>query len=413
MPGPLIPAPSLPLRGKTYLLLTAAGTSSRFGGAKKELVRIAGRAVLECALDAFIRAGNISAAVVTCPSGGIEAIRKSISPSLLELSLDKIPGGIAFIEGGPTRQASVERGLDFLVDLAKNSEDDPDDSVVLIHDAARPWVTTSIIMDSEVSAKIHGACIPLADFADTPKLVSDDGFIESHLQRDILKAAQTPQAFSLGTIAKAHNAASREGWVCTDDAALWARYVGKVAYTKGDRSNRKITYREDIAMPESRIGEGWDIHPLVEGRALMLGGVAVDHDRGEAGHSDGDVLWHAIIDALLGAAGLGDIGTHFPPSDLEWKDARSSSLAGKIADLVASKGWQIGNIDSTVILEKPKLAPWKERIILGIASTLGIAPEAVSVKAKTMEGFGEIGRGDAIEARAIVLLIRNKDITSL
>lgn len=412
MPGTFIPAPSLPLCGKTFLLLTAAGSSSRFGNTKKELVRIEGRTVFECALDAFIRAGNIYGAVVTCPSGKIEAIRESISPSLLEQSLGKLPCGLAFIEGGLTRQASVEQGLDFLVDLAKNAEEDPDGSVVLIHDAARPWVTPSVILESEASARIHGASIPLADFADTPKIVSDDGFIESHPQRDILKAAQTPQAFSLGIIAKAHKVASRDGWACTDDAALWARYVGDVAYTKGDRGNRKITYREDITLPDSRVGEGWDIHPLVEGRALMLGGIAVDHDRGEAGHSDGDVLWHAIIDALLGAAGLSDIGTHFPPSDMRWKDARSSALAEKVAGLIASKGWQIGNVDSTVILEKPRLAPWKESIVRSIATTLGITPEAVSVKAKTMEGFGEIGRGEAIEARAIVLLTRSREITS-
>jgi 2-C-methyl-D-erythritol 4-phosphate cytidylyltransferase/2-C-methyl-D-erythritol 2,4-cyclodiphosphate synthase len=204
----------------------------------------------------------------------------------------------------------------------------------------------------------------------------------------------------------AHKAALGEGWSCTDDAALWARYVGKVAFTEGERGNRKITYREDIAMSESRIGEGWDIHPLVPNRALMLGGVAVEHDRGEAGHSDGDVLWHAVIDALLGAAGLGDIGTHFPPSDDRWKGARSSALAEAVVELIASKGWNIRNIDSTVILEKPRLSPWRDRIIASIASTLGVMPEVVSVKAKTMEGFGEIGRGDAVEARAVALLER-------
>ncbi len=406
MPGPSIPAPSLPLRGKTFLLLTAAGSSSRFGQAKKELVRIEGTTVLERALDAFLITERLHGALVTCPAGGIETIRESISPSILERCLGQMPCGLAFIEGGPTRQESVRRGLDYLADLATGIGEDPYESVVFIHDAARPWVSAAIILESERSARIHGASIPLADFSDTPKLVADDGFIVTHPHRDSLKAAQTPQTFCLGAIAEAHRAAGLENWACTDDAALWARYVGKVAYTKGDRGNRKITYREDVAMPESRVGEGWDIHPLVKGRKLMLGGVAVDHDRGESGHSDGDVLWHAIIDAMLGAAGLGDIGTHFPPTDMTWKDAASSSLAKKIAGIVASEGWRIGNVDSTVILERPKIAPWRESIVRNIAATLGARPESVSVKAKTMEGFGEIGRGDAIEARAIVLLQR-------
>ncbi len=406
MPGPSIPAPSLPLPGKTFLLLTAAGSSSRFGTAKKELVRIEGKTVLERALEAFLSTGRVCGAVVTCPAGAVETIRGSIAPATLEACLERMPAGLYFIEGGQTRQESVGRGLDCLSDLAAGVGENPDESVVFIHDAARPWVSPAIIMDSEASARIHGASIPLADFADTPKLVADDGFIVTHPHRDSLKAAQTPQTFCLGTIAEAHRAAGLDNWACTDDAALWARYVGKVAYTKGDRGNRKITYREDVAMSESRVGEGWDIHPLVQGRALMLGGVEVDHDRGEAGHSDGDVLWHAIIDAMLGAAGLGDIGTHFPPSDMTWKDTASSALAERISGIVASKGWRIGNVDSTVILERPKLAPWREKIVRNIAETLGISSENVSVKAKTMEGFGEIGRGDAVEARAIVLLLR-------
>ena len=163
---------------------------------------------------------------------------------------------------------------------------------------------------------------------------------------------------------------------------------------------------ENLQGPRLRIGEGWDIHPLVEGRRLMLGGVRLEHPRGEAGHSDGDVLWHAIIDALLGAAGLGDIGAHFPPSDQRWKDADSGVLARTAYEKVLESGWEIGNIDATVILERPKLGPHREAIRASIAAALGVPAEAVSVKAKTNEGFGEIGSGEAVEARAVALLRR-------
>jgi 2-C-methyl-D-erythritol 4-phosphate cytidylyltransferase/2-C-methyl-D-erythritol 2,4-cyclodiphosphate synthase len=259
------------------------------------------------------------------------------------------------------------------------------------------------------SAREHGACLPLADLPDTPKTISPDGFVEAHPRREAIMAAQTPQGFSLDVLERVYAAAAAEGWSATDDTQLWDRYVGKVAWVRGDRKNRKITYREDLPMEENaafRIGEGWDIHPLVEGRRLMLGGVHLEHPRGEAGHSDGDVLWHAITDALLGAAGLGDIGAHFPPSDLRWKGADSGVLARMAYEKVLEAGWKIGNIDATVILERPKLGPHREAIRASIAAALGVPAESVSVQAKTNEGFGEIGSGDAVEARAVALLRR-------
>lgn len=153
-----------------------------------------------------------------------------------------------------------------------------------------------------------------------------------------------------------------------------------------------------------RVGQGWDIHRLVEGRRLMIGGVHIPHDKGEEGHSDADVLLHAVTDALLGAAGLGDIGTHFPPSDPQWKGADSRDLLERAAALVRQAGWICQNIDCTVILEKPKLGPHRQAIIASIASCLRIEPTAVSFKAKTNEGLGDVGRGDAVEALAVCLL---------
>ena len=406
--------PSTPLSGKIFLLLAAAGSSSRFGGPKKELVPLDGKSVLQHSLEAFLFIGDLAGIVVTCPEGRIDEIRKSIRAELLASLERRLPCGLGFAAGGASRQISVTRGLDELVSMAKNAKMDPDQSIVLIHDAARPWVTGDIIGNVISSAKANAACIPLCDLPDTPKMISEEGFIAGHPERDLVKAAQTPQGFALGPLAAAHAAAARDEWLCTDDSSLWSRYLGPVTFVPGDRTNRKITYREDIASGDNircgefRIGEGWDIHPLVAGRKLLLGGIHIEHDLGEDGHSDGDVLWHAITDALLGAAGLGDIGTYFPPSDDRWKDADSGGLARMAADMIAETGWSIGNIDSTVILERPRLGPYREAICVSIAERLGISREAVSIKAKTYEGFGEVGSGKAVEARAIALLRRTK-----
>lgn len=409
----LIEALRLPLDGMVFLLLTAAGSSSRFGGGKKELLCLEGTSILQRSLEAFLHRRDLAGVVITYPAGRLDEVAASIDPSL-SAKLSGLPCGMRFIQGGETRQASVKNGLDALMEACGTSNPgnpiDPARAVVLVHDAARPWASPELIDAVIASTRIHGACIPLADLADTPKAVSPAGFIDSHLERDAIKAAQTPQGFALGALAAAHAAAAAEGWFCTDDASVWDRHVGKVAFVPGDRNNRKVTYREDL--PEQadaaafRIGEGWDIHPLVPGRRLLLGGVHVEHDKGEAGHSDGDVLWHALIDALIGAAALGDIGSHFPPSDPRWKNADSGHLARMAMDEVAKTGWRVGNIDCTVILEKPRLSPFREAIRSSVAATLDLPLSAISVKAKTCEGFGDVGSGNAVEARAVALLVR-------
>lgn len=406
--------PDLPLKGKIFLLLTSAGASSRFGGEKKEFLDLGGRSVLQTALDAFLHLSDLAGIVITYPADRLAETRESLDSEILGRLEEKLPAGLRFVQGGETRQASVSAGLSELTRAARSAALDPEHAIVLIHDAARPWVSASIIDSVVESTRKYGACLPLCDVADTPKIVSPQGLVSEHPERNLVKAAQTPQGFSLFHIALAHEKACAEAWSCTDDTSLWARYVGPVAYVQGDRKNRKITYREDMGIekgsPEpfgfARIGEGWDVHTLVKGRPLMLGGIHVEHDKGELGHSDGDVLWHAIIDSLLGAAALGDIGTHFPPSDLRWKDANSSDLAAKTARLIEDKGWRIVNLDASVILEKPKLGPWKDDIRKKVAKVLGIDFESVSIKAKTYEGLGAVGKGEAVEARAVVLLAK-------
>jgi len=413
----LIAHPNLPLTGEVFLILTAAGSSSRFGEAKKELQLLGGASVLQRSLEAFLSVERLAGIVITYPEGRLAELRSAIEPALAD-RLSALPCGISFVQGGRSRQDSVEKGLAAAINVATGAAIgegraaalDPANAVVLVHDAARPWVSADTIGAVLASARKHGACVPLADLPDTPKEITLDGLIGAHPRRDSLKAAQTPQGFALATLAAAYAAAAADSWICTDDSSLWDRYVGKVAYIPGDRNNRKITYREDMPTPERnsnkfRIGEGWDIHPLVPSRKLLIGGIHITHDKGEAGHSDGDVLWHAITDALLGAASLGDIGSHFSPADIRWKDADSGSLAKMAADLVAAEGWAVGNLDCTVILERPRLGPHRDAIRENIARILGLPSANVSVKAKTNEGFGEIGAGNAVEARAVVLLV--------
>ena len=407
---PGIPRPSLPLKGGVVLLLTAAGASSRFGRAPKALVRIGGKTVLQAALEPFLDIPDLSGVLITYPESLLEEFREALVPALKK-RLERLPCGLRFLAGGASRQASVALGLEGLIEAGRAASLDLASLAVLIHDAARPWVDAATVSSVLETTRDKGACLPLSDLPDTPKLVDTAGFVSGHPERSGIKAAQTPQGFALLSLAAAHSLAAEESWSCTDDTALWDRYLGPVAYVPGNRNNRKITYPEDLGMAGSndstlRIGEGWDIHPLVAGRRLLLAGKQIPHDKGESGHSDGDVLWHSIIDALLGAAGLGDIGSHFPPSDPAWKDADSSVLARRIAQKIGRLGWTLLNLDCTVILERPAVKPHREAILASIAATLGIDKERVSVKAKTMEGFGAVGSGDAVEARAVVLLSR-------
>lgn len=423
--GTGIPAPALPVSGKVFLLLTSAGSSVRFGAGKKEFFKIDGKSVLRRALEAFLDIDSLQAVVVTCPKDRQDETEEAISAEAAART-KRLPLGLLFCKGGETRQDSVYNGLLLIEEVAAKAGMDAENSVVLIHDAARPWVLPVTIQAVLESVRLHGACIPLADLPDTPKIIAAPPLIEAHPLRDSIKAAQTPQGFALGALLRANRAARAEGRHFTDDAALWAAYVGPVAYVPGDRKNRKITYREDVLQKDSpvpgdasdgscgeeetalRIGEGWDIHRLVPGRRLRIGGVRVDWTAGELGHSDGDVLWHAIIDAMLGACALGDIGTYFPPQDPAWDGADSGELAQKAAALIEAKGWSIVNIDSTVILEKPRLGPYRESIRTNIAENLGIPVSAVSFKAKTNEGLGAVGAGEAVEARAVVLVERRR-----
>jgi 2-C-methyl-D-erythritol 4-phosphate cytidylyltransferase / 2-C-methyl-D-erythritol 2,4-cyclodiphosphate synthase len=304
--------------------------------------------------------------------------------------------------GGATRQASVHAGLEAL------SSQKPD--VVLIHDAARPFVSAALISRAIDAASATGAAIPAIAVADTIKLVDASGNIEATPERARLRIAQTPQAFRFDVILEAHRRAAREGRSdFTDDAAL-AEWTGlTVATFEGDAENMKLTTQEDFVREEARLtsllgdvrtGTGYDVHAFGEGDHLMICGVRVPHHRGFLAHSDGDVGLHALVDAILGALADGDIGSHFPPSDSRWKGAASDKFLRYAVDRVTARGGRIANLEVTLICERPKIGPLRDTMRSRIAEIAGLDISRVAVKATTSERLGFTGREEGIAATA-------------
>lgn len=424
-----------------FLILTAAGSSSRMGqNGKKEYMPLGEGTVLSCSLKAFLSTGQFTAAVITVPRNGETAARQALSAdkeleALLKgtnrsasrtesITAAPQPAGLFFIEGGSSRQNSIYNALLF---LKKRYSPPPSDHTeaadcVLVHDAARPFVTRKIIRDCIDCTQRWGAAVPAIPAVDTQKETAPDGTITRHLDRKTIAAVQTPQGFHLVPFIRCHEKAHEQGLDCTDDTQVWDAFPEltggrKVHIIQGDIMNKKITYPSDLpaaTAPQSgsghgagiRIGLGTDLHQLVEGRRFLLGGVEIPAAKGELGHSDADVLLHAITDALLGASGLGDIGSYFPPEEAQWKDADSSLLLKQVWADVRNDGWELVNLDCVVEFEKPKFLPWRQKVIDSIAAILGVAREQVFVKAKTNEGLDAVGSSQAIKAYCVCLLRR-------
>jgi 2-C-methyl-D-erythritol 2,4-cyclodiphosphate synthase/2-C-methyl-D-erythritol 4-phosphate cytidylyltransferase len=355
--------------------------------------------VLGASLAAFAAFPAIKHIVITVPERGEAAARKAIPARFFA------PGSrpeILFAPGGPTRRSSVHHALSLLAAYQP--------AYVLIHDGARPWVDAPLIERVIAMVQKHRAVVPLLPLLETPKETGEDGFVKRHLRRAGIGAAQTPQAFAFPEILRAHEKAAervREQGAAeyTDDAEVWGEFCGPVAAVPGSPENKKITYPEDLMGQNIiRVGLGQDLHRLVQGRRFLLAGVELEADKGELGHSDGDVLAHAVTDAVLGAAALGDIGALFPPSDPRWKDADSMELLRTAFGKAKEQGWRLRNLDCVVTCEKVKVAPCRERIRASLAAALGAGPEAIFVKGKTAEGLGPIGAGEAVAAEAICLL---------
>ncbi|HEX3938724.1 MAG TPA: 2-C-methyl-D-erythritol 2,4-cyclodiphosphate synthase, partial [Xanthobacteraceae bacterium] len=309
---------------------------------------------------------------------------------------------LAPVAGGATRQASVRAGLEALAPMA------PD--LVLVHDAARPFLTSGLIDRAIIAGRTSGAAVPGVAIADTVKAIDAEARVAETLDRNRLRIVQTPQAFAFDLIIAAHRRAAAAGLDSfTDDAALaeWAGHP--VSVFDGEAGNVKVTTNDDFARAEVlqvanlsdvRTGNGFDVHAFAEGNHVMLGGVRIPHSRGVTGHSDADVALHALVDAILGALADGDIGSHFPPSDPQWKGASSDRFLAFACGRVRARGGVIAHLDVTIVCEAPRVSPHRDAMRERIAAIAGIAAERVGVKATTSETLGFTGRGEGIVAMA-------------
>jgi 2-C-methyl-D-erythritol 4-phosphate cytidylyltransferase / 2-C-methyl-D-erythritol 2,4-cyclodiphosphate synthase len=384
-----------PLSLRVTAIIAAAGAGRRLGSAiPKQLLDIGGRSILERSVAAFVGHARVSEVIVVLPAALVEAPPAWVAEA---------GGRVRVVAGGARRQDSVANAFD-RIDAASE--------VVLVHDAARPFVTADLISRSIDAAVAHGAAIVAVPVADTVKRVDRDGVVAETIARETIFLAQTPQAFRRGVL-EAAVVLGRSGVEATDEAMLAERAGHPVHVIAGEPSNLKITTGADLdaargaadrSRTASRIGTGYDLHRLAEGRPLVLGGVHVPCERGALGHSDADVVCHAATDAILGAAALGDIGRHFPDTDQAWQGASSIDLLHRAAAMVRDAQFEIVNVDVVVVLERPKIAAFVEEIRAGVAGALGVAIDRVSVKGKTNEGVDAVGRGEAIQSHAVALL---------
>ena len=397
------------------LVLVAAGSSSRMKtGIKKEWLPLGEGTVLSESLKAFLLSVKPKAVAIAVNEGGKEDARRSLAA---DASVESLLRGIPlfFCTGGKDRQQSALLSLRALDQANAQCGGSlfGEDAVVLVHDAARPFVPKETILRVLKAAGSYGAAIPAIAAVDTQKQITGDGFVAHHLERRTIAASQTPQGFHFRTLLERHERAATSARRFTDDSEVWDTFADatderRVRVVQGDERNKKITFQSDIPATQGqlRVGFGEDLHRLVSGRKLLLGGVEIPSQKGEEAHSDGDVLLHAVCDALLGAASMGDIGDHFSDTSEKWRGADSKELLRVVYNEVRVEGFALVNLDCVVHLELPKLASYKERIRDSVAQLLGVSPAQVAVKAKTREGLGDIGRGEAISARCVCLLER-------
>ncbi len=389
-----------------WLVLVAAGRGARMGAPKnKVLLELCGVPVLIRTLEAFVRTGAVQGTVLVVGVGEQETVDTLLRQYGLRERVN------AIVAGGAHRQASVANGLTAVP---------PDAEIILVHDAARPLVTEAVILDTISAARAQGSGVAAIPLKDTVKRVDARDIVLDTPPREALRAVQTPQTFRAALLRDAYAWAQKTGLVATDDAALVEGMGEAVQLTHGDVENIKITTPEDLAVAESilrarngesiapvmRVGTGYDVHKLVVGRKLILCGVEVPFEKGLLGHSDADVAAHALSDALLGAAGLGDIGRHFPDTDPAYKGADSIELLRQVAAKVAARGYCVGNVDVTIVAQRPKLKDYIPRMTEVLAGALQVDAAQVNVKATTTEGMGFEGEGLGISSQAVATLIR-------
>ncbi|MEJ2375011.1 MAG: bifunctional 2-C-methyl-D-erythritol 4-phosphate cytidylyltransferase/2-C-methyl-D-erythritol 2,4-cyclodiphosphate synthase [Pseudolabrys sp.] len=381
------------MMGEVAVVVVAAGKGTRVGGdVPKQFRRVGDDIMLRRTLATLVQAPAVDL---------VQPVIRLADRTLFDQAatgLDLLPPA----GGGATRQASVRAGLEAL------APHQPE--IVLVHDAARPFASPALIKRAIEAAQENGAAVPGLPVTDTVKTIDAHGFVQQTLARESLRSIQTPQGFAYPALLAAHRRAAEQGREdFTDDAAL-AEWAGmKVAVFAGEPDNIKITSAEDFARVEAarfsnlgdvRTGFGFDVHAFAPGDHVMLGGVAIPHILGLTGHSDADVGLHALTDAILGALADGDIGSHFPPSDPQWKGAASHVFFTFAVERVKARGGRIAHLDLTLVCEAPKIGPHRDAMRENIAQLAGLTLDRVAVKATTSEKLGFTGRGEGIAAHA-------------
>jgi 2-C-methyl-D-erythritol 4-phosphate cytidylyltransferase/2-C-methyl-D-erythritol 2,4-cyclodiphosphate synthase len=381
---------------KTIALIVAAGRGERAGQpGPKQYAPLAGQTVLARSIKAMAacKAVNAIQCVIHADDGdAYETAIRDLTPRMRKMLRPAVTGGA-------TRQQSVYAGLQALSDTACET--------VLIHDAARPFVSAACIQRVIDAVPMAGAVIPVLPVNDTIKALDPSGVIVTTPDRAQLRAAQTPQGFDFKLILGAHRAmVDRE---TTDDASLIEALGGRVTPVEGERANIKLTTPEDFLMAELRLTEtisamGYDVHAFGDGDHVTLAGVQIPHTRGILAHSDGDVILHALCDAIFGALGEGDIGQHFPPSDAQWKNAPSSTFVAHAMKLLKERGGALVNCDVTLLAEEPRIGKHREAMIESLAALTGLKKDRIGLKATTTEKLGAIGRGEGLVAQVLCTL---------
>lgn len=384
---------------KIYVLLLAGGSGSRMKTEKnKVLLSLAGQTCIARSAEAFREFADKM--VLVCREQDQSII-------MTEISKIRLPFPVSFVLGGKTRQESVEQGLQALPS--------GEHSIILIHDGARCLITRDVIQNVIDSVRMYGSGIASIPVTDTIKQTDENDMVLHTVPRASLRAVQTPQGFWLDHFLSAYKRAIADGFFGTDDASIMENAGFQIHLTSGSRNNIKLTTREDLQMAEAilnkssyfpslRVGHGYDVHQLCEGRKLILCGIEIPNSQGLLGHSDADVAVHALIDALLGAAGLGDIGRHFPDTDKQYEGISSIKLLSDVIVLLRNSGFQPSNADLTIIAQKPKLSPYIPQMTEKIAATMNLPVSRVNVKATTTEHLGFEGRMEGISAQAVCLI---------
>lgn len=391
-------------KGRAGVILPAAGSGTRMGSSTpKQFLKLAGEPILIRSIKAFAQCPAIHRIVLAVAADQVHQVKKLLA----EFLTDKTRQKIRLTQGGATRQQSVMAGLDAM----------PEDiEFILVHDGARPLVSRELINSCLDKTREEGAAIAAIPVNDTLKQTDANSLISRTIERSSIFRAQTPQGAQRQLLTQAYRVAEKDNFTGTDEASLLEHAGIPVTIVAGEEGNIKITRPDDLRIARGllgeesmlRIGHGFDAHRLVKGRPLVIGGETIDYSLGLLGHSDADVLSHALIDAILGALGEGDIGRHFPDTDDRYKGINSLTLLNETIGLTKDSGYEITNADLTIICQRPKLAPYIKKMRQNLAAACGTAAKIINIKATTTEKMGYTGREEGIAAHAVVLLQENR-----